>query len=67
MPSEFAKLVELDIAELTLRAAELRKEMYDLRLKLTTKEQSNTARLRDGRRDYARVLTAIRRKQLAAK
>ncbi len=58
-----AKLREQDLNELTLRAAELQKEMFDLRQRLTTKEEPNTALLKDKKRDFARVLTVIREKQ----
>lgn len=57
------KLREMDLAELNLRSAELQKEMFDLRLKLTTKEESNTAKLRDARRDYARIQTILNQKR----
>lgn len=67
MPLEATKLRELEINELELRAAELQKEMFDLRQRLTTKEEPNTARLKDNRRDYARILTVLREKQLAAR
>ena len=58
-----AKLRELDINELELRAAELQKEMFDLRQALTTKEEPNTSLLRDKKKDYARVLTILTEKQ----
>lgn len=60
-----AKLREMDNTELQLRAAELQKEMFDLRQKLTTKEESNTSLLRDKKKDYARVLTVLRQKAQA--
>ena len=66
MALETKKLREMDNAELELHVAELEKEMFDLRQRLTTKEEPNTARVRDLRRDYARVLTIIREKKLAA-
>ncbi len=57
-----SKLREMDLAELQLRAAEIQKEMFDLRQKLTTKEEPNTALLKDLRRDYARILTVLNEK-----
>lgn len=67
MPVEAKKLRDLDHAELTLRAAELQKEMFDIRRKLVTKEQQQTHISRELRRDYARILTILREKQNAAK
>ena len=51
-----------DMAELQLRAAELQKEMFDIRQRLVTKEQKNTAELRRYRRYYACLLTVIKEK-----
>lgn len=64
--TEAQKLRELELNELQLRAAELQKEMFDLRQKLVTKEEARNTRLRETRRGYARVLTVLRQK-LAAK
>ena len=63
--SKAQKLRELDLAELRLRSAELQKELFDLRLKLTTKEQQNTAVVRDKKREYARLQTLLREKAAA--
>ncbi len=63
MALEAAKLREMDVEELELRAAELQKEMFDLRQRLTTKEESNPAPIREKRRDFARILTVMREKQ----
>lgn len=63
MALEVKKLREQEMNELELRAAELQKEMFDLRRRLTTKEEPNTASLRDKKKDYARVLTVMREKQ----
>lgn len=56
------ELRELDKAELELRAAELQKEMFDIRQRLVTKEQTDTAELRKMRRGYARILTILNEK-----
>ena len=57
------KLRELDNGELRLRAAELQKEMFDLRKKVLTKELEDTSVVRNKRRDYARLLTVLREKK----
>lgn len=66
MSQTVQQLREFDMEELLLRAAELQKDMFDVRMRLVTKEQNNTAVLRDKRRAYARLLTIIREKQTAA-
>lgn len=66
MALEAKKLRELEMDELLLRAAELQKEMFDIRQRLTTKEENRSSVLGATKRDYARVLTIIRQKQLAA-
>jgi large subunit ribosomal protein L29 len=58
-------LREQPTEELKIRAAELQKEMFDLRLKSTTKELTNTAKIRDARRQYARILTVLGEKSQA--
>jgi large subunit ribosomal protein L29 len=63
MALEAKKLRELDMTELELRAEELQKEMFDLRQRLTTKEEPKTSLLGEKKRDYARLLTVIREKR----
>lgn len=52
-------------AELTEDAAKLRKELFDLHFKHSTKSLTDTMAIRRGRRQLARVLTAARQKQAA--
>lgn len=66
MALEAKKLRELDMEELTLRVAEHQKEMFDTRQGLVTKEQDNTGKLRELRRDYARLLTVMNEKKRQA-
>jgi ribosomal protein L29 len=65
MPSIAKELRDLDMDELQLRAAELQKEMFDIRQRLVTKEETNTAKLSGLKRHYARLLTVIREKNNA--
>lgn len=60
-----ANLREQDLTELLLVAAELEKQMFDVRQRLVTKEENNTSLLRALKKDYARVLTVIREKQVS--
>jgi ribosomal protein L29 len=58
-------LREQDLTELLLVAAELEKQMFDVRQRLVTKEENDTSLLRALKKDYARVLTVIREKQVS--
>ncbi|HNM46589.1 MAG TPA: 50S ribosomal protein L29 [Candidatus Sumerlaeota bacterium] len=60
-----APLRELDLNDLNHRAAELQKEMFDLRMNLTTKDQPDTSQVTKKRREYARILTILREKDAA--
>jgi large subunit ribosomal protein L29 len=66
MALEAKKLREMSVEELQLRLAELQKEMFDNRLKATTKELTNPLTIRHARRDYARLLTVLNEKTRAA-
>lgn len=46
--------------ELRAREEELRKSLFHLRTRATTKELENVARIRQERRELARVLTVLR-------
>lgn len=62
MATKAGQLRDQDANELNLRAAELQKEMFDLRQKLTTKDLPDTSSYRKKRRDYARLLTVLHEK-----
>ncbi|CAN5377734.1 hypothetical protein BH09SUM1_BH09SUM1_02760 [soil metagenome] len=65
MATNLKEMREMDAKELTLRAAELQKEMFDLRRGLVTKEQADTSGIRAARREYARLQTIINEKNRA--
>lgn len=54
------------VGDLEYRVDELRTELFNLRLKNTTKEENNTAQLRHARRSLARVLTILAEKRAQA-
>jgi large subunit ribosomal protein L29 len=54
---------ENTLDELRAKEAELRKELFNLRFQNATGEIENPMRIRDVKRDIARVLTAITEKQ----
>ena len=52
-----SELRELDEQGLARRLAELREELFNLRFQQATRQLTNTDRLRQVRKDIARVLT----------
>lgn len=57
---------DLSVEELKQKAASLKEELFNLRFQLATNNLDNTARIRDVRRDMARVRTVIRERELKA-
>jgi large subunit ribosomal protein L29 len=58
---------ELTSEELDVKLAELKKDLFNLRLQLATNQLDNTNKITEVKRDIARVSTVIREKQLAGK
>jgi large subunit ribosomal protein L29 len=52
-----SELRELSDEQLDDRLRELREELFNLRFQYATRQLTNTARIREVRRDIARVLT----------
>jgi len=61
--SEFAALGD---EELVHRLADARKELFNLRFQFATGQLDRSSRLRDVRRDIARMLTVLREREIAA-
>jgi len=59
------KIRELTLDELEDQIDQLRTELFNMRVGNTTKELQNTARIRQTRRDLARVLTVLGQKKAA--
>lgn len=59
-----SELVLMDPTELEGRLAESRKELFNLRFQLATGQLDNTARMRDVRREVARILTVLRDREI---
>ena len=57
-------LKELTVEELLKREKEIKEEMFNLRFQHSTGQLDNTARLRQVKRDIARVETILRQKAL---
>lgn len=56
---------ELSMNELNTKLADLKKDLFNLRLQHATNRLENPIRLADVKRDIARVKTIIREKQIA--
>ena len=54
------ELRELDAEELVSKLAEAKAELFNLRFQLATNQLDNTARLREMRKEVARIATVIR-------
>lgn len=65
MALEASKLRQMDDTELAVRAAEIQKELFDIRHKQATKEDPNTSRMKTLRRDFARIQTIVNEKRRA--
>jgi len=65
MAKHNAELRELTVAELQARLAEARQELFNLRVQQTNHQLTNSQRLRQVRREVARLLTLLRERELA--
>ena len=61
-----AELRELQDAELNTKLSETRQELFNLRFRNATGQLDNTSRLRELRKDVARIETLIRQRELQA-
>lgn len=59
-----AALREMGESELRRKLAELRREYLDLRIKQASQQLKNPLKLREVRRDIARILTILREKEI---
>ena len=67
MPSKkTADLVELDINRLVDALADAKKEHFNLRFQHVTGQLDNTSRLKEVRRQIARINTILRQREIAA-
>lgn len=58
---------EMSAAELETKIAELKKDLFSLRLQHATNQLDNTNKISEVKRDIARVNTVLRELQLAGK
>jgi large subunit ribosomal protein L29 len=64
MPSKTAELRELPDDELYVRIESAKEELFNLRFQLATGQLDNTARLKEIRRDVARLATVLREREI---
>ncbi len=62
-----AEIRDLSLNELQTKAHDLRSEAFNIRIKRSTGQLENTARIKQLRRDIARVETLMREKREATK
>ena len=58
---------DMGVDELQLRVAELREELFNLRFRNAMKQLDNPLKIREARREMARLLTVLREKEQVAK
>ena len=58
---------ELSVDEIKHRVTELREELFNLRFRNTMKQLDNPLKIREGRREIARLVTILREKERTAK
>lgn len=56
---------DMSVDEITTRVAELREELFNLRFRNTMRQLDNPLKIRESRREMARLLTVLREKQTA--
>ncbi len=61
-----AELRQLGDNELVERLGETRRELFNLRFQLATGQLDDSARLREVRKDIARLATLVREREIAA-
>jgi large subunit ribosomal protein L29 len=61
-----AELRDLTYEELVEALAEAKEELFNLRFQMATNQLDNTARLRQVRREVARIATTMRQQEIAA-
>jgi large subunit ribosomal protein L29 len=64
MPRRIEKFKEMNADELRLQERELAEQVFRLRFQLTTGQSEGLKRLREVRRDLARVKTLLREQEL---
>jgi large subunit ribosomal protein L29 len=64
--TKIAEFAALGDEELVHRLADARKEQFNLRFQFATGQLDSSARMKEVRRDIARMLTVLREREIAA-
>ena len=62
---ELKKIREMSVAELNCELVRMKKDLFNLRFQHVTGQLENPIKMRETKRDIARVKTIIREKELA--
>jgi large subunit ribosomal protein L29 len=60
------ELRELNLEELEVKLGEAKEELFNLRFQLATNQLDNTARIKEIKKEIARILTVMREQEIAA-
>jgi large subunit ribosomal protein L29 len=61
-----ADLRQLDAEDLETRLGEAKEELFNLRFQLATNQLDNTSRIREVKKEIARILGVMREQEIAA-
>ena len=61
-----AEIRELSLEDLNAKLKDARAELFNLRFQMTTSQLDNTARVKQVKKDIARILTEMRARELSA-
>ena len=61
-----AEIRELSAEDLQTKLKEARAELFNLRFQMATSQLDNTARVKQGKKDIARIQTEMRARELSA-
>ena len=61
-----ASIRDMSVDEVEVRITELREELFNLRFRNSMKQLDNPLRIREARREMARLLTVLQQKESAA-
>ncbi len=61
-----AEIRELSVEDLRIKLKESRAELFNLRFQMATSQLDNTSRIKQVKKDIARILTEMRARELSA-
>ena len=61
-----AEIRELSAADLQVKLKEAKAELFNLRFQMATSQLDNTARVKQVKKDIARIMTEMRARELSA-